>query len=286
MTAQPVSTALGDLGRRLRALREQAGLTGAEFSALLGDGWSQPKISKIENGRQLPAEADVRAWVDATAGEVEPLLALRERAVNDYRSHKDRIRRAGGPVEHQNDLTALTESCTFLAEFQPASVPGRVQTASYMRELAQRDPTMAEDGITTEIHGHVIAAKLRRQAILYEPGREFVHVVTEAALRLRFGAITSTTMRGQLGHLADLATLSAHTFGVIPFAVTCPVMPSNFAMFDRDLVRIETAGGTLQLTDSDALARYARWLDQLVDVALTGSAAADFCREVALSLPD
>ena len=44
--------------------------------------------------------------------------------------------------------------------------------------------------------------------------------------------------------------------------------------------------GAELLDDPDAVARYSRWLDQLVDVALTGSDAADFCRQVAAALPE
>ena len=51
-------------------------------------------------------------------------------------------------------------------------------------------------------------------------------------------------------------------------------------------MRVETSAGVLQLTDPASLTRYSRWLDQLVEAALTGSAAADFCRAVATSLPD
>ena len=286
MTSRPVSTALGALGTRLRSLRERTGRTGNDFAAVLGDSWGQSKVSKIETGRQLPSEADLFAWAAATGDDPEPLVELRARATVDYRSHKDRHRQAGGLPEHQADLSTLAESCTFLAEFQPALVPGRLQTAAYMREIDATSRSLADDGVTAEAHQRVIAAKVRRQAILYEPGREFVHVVIEAALRLRIGAVSGTTLRGQLVHLAELATLPGHTFGVVPFTVACPTMPSGFALYDRDLVRVETTAGVLQLTDPDAVTRHSRWLDQLVDVALTGSEAADFCRRVAASLPE
>jgi transcriptional regulator with XRE-family HTH domain len=282
----PTSTTLGALGARLRELREQAGLTGAELAAALGPGWRQPKISKIENGRQLPTEAELIAWAKATRAEAAPLVAVRSKAAAEYGTHKERIAKAGGAVAHQQDLTALAESCTFLAEFQPALMPGRLQTAAYMREKSLRDPTIADDGIALEDLGRVIAARIRRQAILYEPGREFVHVVTEAALRLRIGAMTTATLQGQLTHLSELATLPGHTFGVLPFTVACPVEPaSGFQLYDRDLVRVETIAGVLQLTDPEAVARYSRWLDQLVDVALTGPDAAALCRQLAADLP-
>lgn len=286
MSTPPTSTNLGALGARLRDLREQAGMTGADFAAALGGSWRQPKVSKIETGRQLPTEAEIVAWAAATGTEAGPLLALRERAIVEYDTYKQGIARAGGAVAHQQDLAALAEASTFLAEFQPASVPGYLQTAAYMREKAATNLFLADNGIPPETRGHVIAAKLRQQAILYEPGREFVHVVTEAALRLRIGTTSVATMSGQLTHLAELATLPGHTFGVLPFSVTCPVQPTGFCLYDRDLVMIETTGGVLQLTDLDAVTRYSRWLDQLVDAALTGSDAAQFCREVAASLPD
>jgi hypothetical protein len=208
-------------------------------------------------------------------------------AVIEFGSHKDQIARAGSAVAHQQELTALAKSCTFLAEFQPALVPGRLQTAAFMREKSLRDPTLVGDGISPEDLEHVIAARIRRQAILYEPGREFVHIVTEAALRLRIGAMTTATLQGQLTHLAELATLPGHTFGVLPFTVPCPVEPaSGFQLYDRDLVRVETIAGVLQLTDPEAVSRYSRWLDELVDVALTGPDAAAFCRQLAADLPN
>src|SRR5687767_8309717 len=46
-------------------------------------------------------------------------------------------------------------------------------------------------------------------------------------------------------------------FGVLPFTVPCPVEPaSGFQLYDRDLVRVETIAGTLQITDPAVVARY------------------------------
>ena len=73
---------------------------------------------------------------------------------------------------------------------------------------------------------------------------------------------------------------------MLPFSVPCPVQPAGFQLYDRDLVVVETTAGVLQLTEPDAVARYSRWLDQLVAAALTGADAAAFCRDVAASLPD
>ncbi|WP_028926199.1 DUF5753 domain-containing protein [Pseudonocardia acaciae] len=279
--------ALDALVARLRAAREAAGLSGSGLAAALGAGWAQPKVSKIETGRQLPTVEEITAWAGATGADTEQLLALRAKATAEYTAYRERITDAGGPLGVQNEVTALAASCAFFASYQPAMIPGYLQTPTYMREMAVGDEFLTEDGIPPDQIGHVIAAKLRRQALLYEPGRQFVHVVGEAALRTRIGGMSLATLRGQLAHLVEMAELPTLTFGVIPFSVRMPFTPlSGWAMYDRDLVVIETLDGSMQITDPDALARYSRWLDQLLEVALTGADAAEFCRAVAASLAD
>lgn len=49
----------------------------------------------------------------------------------------------------------------------------------------------------------MIASRIRRQAILYEPGRDIILLVGEAALHTRVASPAS--MRAQLDHLARLA---------------------------------------------------------------------------------
>lgn len=287
MTSPPPSSrrAVVGLGARLRTLREAAGLSGVQLAERLGPRWRQSKVSKLETGRQLPTHDDVVAWAEVTGADPDPLIALRAKASAEYGPWRERIAGAGGPLGLQDETTALAQSCTFLAEFQATLVPGNLQTPAYMREMALGDEFVAEDGIAADVLDHVVAAKVRRQAILYEPGREIVHVVGEAALRTRFGRMSVDTLRGQCAHLAELSSLPRHTLGVVPFSVAFPVAATGFALYDRDLVVVETVAGDLQLTEPDAVARYSRWLDQLLAVALTGTDAAEFCRAVAESLP-
>ena len=49
----------------------------------------------------------------------------------------------------------------------------------------------------------MIASRLRRQAILYEPGRDITLLIGEAALHTRLA--TPVSMLAQLDHLARLA---------------------------------------------------------------------------------
>jgi transcriptional regulator with XRE-family HTH domain len=270
----------------MRAAREAAGLTGADLANRLGTGWRQPKVSKIETGRQLITVEELYAWAAVTDADPAPLLALREKAAAEYASHQERQAAAGGVIPVQDELTALASSCTYLAEYQPALVPGRLQTPDYIREKALGNAELLAERLPADQVGHLVAAKLRRQAILYEPGREFVHIVGEAALHMRFGPMTTETLRAQLRHLAQMASLPGHTFAVVPFRVGSPVEPFGFALYDHDLVRVETSNGVVQISDPDAVARHVRRVERLLEVALIGPDAAQFCRDLADSMPD
>jgi len=252
-----------------------------EFAAALGPGWRQSKVSKIETGRQVPTVAEIVAWAELTTTDSAPLVALRAKASAEYASYKELIADAGGAVARQNEIDALARSSTSVRQYEAVLVPGRLQTPAYMRGLWMDDES--DDSGTTD---HLVAAKLRRQAILYEPGREIAHVVSEAVLRTRYRGITEDAMRAQLRHLAELASLPRHTFGVIPFSVAFPADAAEFVVYDNDLVVVETAAGELQVTEPEAVARYSRWFDQLLAAALTGAEAAAFCRRVAAELGD
>jgi transcriptional regulator with XRE-family HTH domain len=282
----PLNRALGALGQRLRAAREASGLTGSELANRLGSGWRQPKVSKIENGRQLIPVDELHAWAAATDADPAPLLALREKAAAEYATYQEREAAAGGVIPIQDELTALARSCTYLATYQPALVPGRLQTPDYIREMALGNEELLAEGLPADQVGHLVAAKLRRQAILYEPGREFVHIVGEAALHMRFGPMTTATLRAQLFHLAQMSSLPGHTFAVVPFRVGSPVEPFGFALYDHDLVRVETSNGVVQISDPDAVARHVRRVERLLEVALIGADAARFCRDLADTMTD
>jgi transcriptional regulator with XRE-family HTH domain len=277
--------ALSGLGARLRALRDEAGMSGLQLAKVLGTGWRQPKVSRIESGLQLPTEEDIRAWAAPVGAEPGPLLALRRKASAEYGVWKDRIAGTGSPAAFQDELRALEASCSqLLAEYQPALVPGLLQTAAFMREMADGEEFLAENGITPETIGPLIAAKLRRQAIRYEGGRQVVHIIGEAALRTRVGRVTVETMRGQLEHLAETASIPGHELGVVPFAVASPVAPaSGFMLYDNDLVVVETLSGRLQIADPEIIARYVRWLELFREAAVTGAEAAEMCRQAAAS---
>ena len=214
------------------------------------------------------------------------LLTLRGKASAEYGAFRERIAGAGGPAAFIEELRALEASCTtLLAEYQPALVPGLLQTPAWMREMAEDEEFLEENGINAQTIGPLIVAKIRRQAILYEGGRQIIHILGEAALHTRVGKVTPATMRSQLDHLAETAQLPGHELGIVPFSVPSPVAPaSGFVLYDSDLVVIETLGGRINITDPELVSRHERWLEQLRQAAITGPEAAEMCRQAVRSL--
>src|SRR6266516_188866 len=67
--------AIKALGIRLRDLRRDASMTGRQLAAQCG--WAPSKVTKIEHGRQAPAETDIRDWCMACGfpSEIADLIA-------------------------------------------------------------------------------------------------------------------------------------------------------------------------------------------------------------------
>jgi hypothetical protein len=158
-------------------------------------------------------------------------------------------------------------------------IPGILQTADYARELLNLPSGPAQSGATDEEISRMIASRLRRQAILYEPGRDITLLIGEAALRTRLA--TPATMRAQLDHLARLAeTLTTVKIAVVPFTVQAPIATLNGWGITDDLVTVETDAGTVEIADPEHVQRYWHHTHLLLDVALTGDDAAALCRRI------
>lgn len=272
------------LSERLRELREQTGRTGADFAEPLG--WKQSKVSKIETGRQLPSEADMRAWAQATDADPEELIALLGQARAEYATVRELYTAAGGADRLQDAIAVQEATAKSLVKYQPSMILGVLQTAEYAREMLHLPSGPAGNGDATEDEvSRMVAARLRRQAVIYEPGKDITLLMGEGALRTRLAG--RPTMREQLEHIARLAeTLTTATIGIVPFTAQAPITSlSGYAMYD-DLVTIETLGGDLEIADPTEVARYHRYTALLLDAAATGVEAAALCRRVAGELVD
>jgi transcriptional regulator with XRE-family HTH domain len=265
------------LAAQLRALREDAGLTGTFLAQQVG--WGQSKVSKIETGRQLPTEDDIRQWarvVGAPAGKVEELLAALRSARVEFATWREQYRTAGGGAAKQADIAALEARATRIGEFQPAFIPGLLQTAQYARELLVAwalDAAQGALGIGEADVDPLVAARMQRQQLLYQPGKQVQLVVLEAALYSR--VCSPEALAGQLDRLLAVTSLPNVEFGIIPFAARLPVFPiCSFMIFDTELVTAETLTGEQQVNEPEQIALYDRFFTLLRDRADRGQDAA------------
>lgn len=271
------------LTERLRQARIEVGLTGSELAAKLGSGWGQPKVSKLENGRRLPTQAEVDAWAVATETDPRELTALLDRARHEYSTYRGMYAEHGGADGLQVAYGAAELSAKVLASYQPLIIPGFLQTAGYAREILNLPGGPTDSGATPDEISRMVAARMRRSAILYEPEREVTLLMGEAALRTRFASLP--IMREQLDHIARLAeTLTGPTIGIVPFERPATVMTYHGWDLTDDVVTIETPFGDLDIADPAEVDRYRQYTELLRSSSVHGQAASQLCRTIALDL--
>ena len=119
-----------------------------------------------------------------------------------------------------------------------------------------------------------VAIRMRRQELLYRPGKSFHLVVTEAVLRSG-AAAPNEVMTAQLDRLVAATALGPNVkFGVVSFEAEWPVfLDHGFWIIDDDLVIVETLAAELRLTRPDEVQMYARVFNQLAAIASYGADA-------------
>lgn len=253
------------LGARLRELR--AGVSGRELAAR--PGWTQSKVSKLETGRQTATPADLAAWAEAT-GQPAAAAELRSRLdglESHTRSWRRQLRAGHRPV--QDTLLVEYERSTTLRAWQGSMVVGLLQTPDYARAVFHRYQDLHQSVRDVD---DAVRARVRRQELLYQPGRVFHIVMWEPALYA--GVCAPHVLAAQLDRLGGVVGLDAVRLGIVPLGAQVPVPPANsFWLYDERLAIAEDWHAELWLDDLESLALYRRVWDGLASAALYGAAA-------------
>lgn len=274
--SQPPSPSQQRLAAILHRLREEAGMSTYQLAEELG--WSQSRVTRIERGRITATADDVEAWAEATRAPGRMRDELSELAYAAWtRSRSWRSSHRRGLAARQREMSELERSCTLLRQFQPEAVPGLLQSPSYARHLISMADVTGQRDID-----QAVAARMERQQILREPGRQFQYVLVEGALRWRPGP--AEIMTEQRDHLLTTARLPGVRIAVIPFdqQARAPYI-HPFTIYDipsAPLVLIEQYTGETFISDARDIAVYQRTFDLLQTSALTADSALDFIRSV------
>ncbi|MET3985404.1 helix-turn-helix transcriptional regulator [Streptomyces sp. PvR034] len=255
------------LGARLRELRVEAGHSGKDFAARLG--WQRSKVSRLENGKQTATADDLTAWA-AAAGVPEQGadLASRLRGLeSQQRSWRRQLSAGHGPV--QDRYVVEYQQTATARGYEATVIPGLFQTPDYARHLFAKNAVLMQSPRDTEA---AVAARMRRQEVLYEAGKLFRVLVWEGALHAL--VCPRDVMVGQLDRLVGLIGMNTVRIGVVPLGAPLALTPKHgFWIFDERRVVVETINTELTYDSSDDLALYGRVWDGLNSAAVYGSQA-------------
>lgn len=259
--------------------RQRVRLSTRAFAAQVGQvthgrrTWSQSRVTRIEGGRTRPTRTDVEVWLDVTGADGPTragLLHLAEVVAVETRPWSRAWREAGGAAARQGSYEQRERDATRIVVFQPVDVPGLAQTAEYARQV------ITQFGVPEHEIPAMVQARMQRSCVLYEPGREIVLLVTEAAVRLRI--VPVPVLVEQVDRLVTIATLANVRLGIVPLEAPVTVAPlSAFVLVEtpeQAIVTVELLTGEIEIIDPDQVARYRRAVEQWEASAVFGGEAA------------
>ncbi|MFI7391456.1 helix-turn-helix domain-containing protein [Streptomyces tendae] len=267
-SSSSVQRAREALGKRLREIRKDSGLTARDLAARAG--WHESKCSRIENGRTPPSDDDLRVYTlhcaanDQTADLIATARNIDGAYVEWRRMERSGLRRA------QESVMPLWERTRQFRAYSSWLIPGPFQTPAYIKALLMsiRDRRALPDDLEA-----AVGIRLDKQRVLYEGARRFAVVLEESTLRHLIGG--PETMAGQLGHLLSLATLPNVSLGVIPLSTDRTALwpVEDFWVFDDSQVNVELVSAFLTITQPHEVGMYARTFAALADSAVYGAPA-------------
>ncbi len=240
------------LGMRLRELRAEGGLTGRELADRLG--WTQSKVSKLENGKQTPTPGDLTAWAAATGNShAAAELTGRLRGLEtQYRSWRRQL--AGGYRAVQETHRLQAQKTRIRRSFDPTLIPGLLQTADYARAVLTRYSAIHTGPRDIEA---AVQARMDRQDVLGDRTRAFHFLIWEGALHAR--PCAPAVLSVQLERLATRLGRGHVRVGIVPFEADMNVPAGvGFSVHDDRLVITETWHAEMWLDDHDDVALHAR----------------------------
>jgi transcriptional regulator with XRE-family HTH domain len=262
------------LASTLRQLRQDAGLSGVQ--AAKAAGLSQPRISRIEIGRFVPTDDEIRTLCQLYRAPAETRRALLQ-AAEDLRAETvpARVVMSRGGWKMQARFGRIESVSAEVCVYQPALIPGLLQTADYARLVFADGGDMPPEDVE-----QAVATRMARADVL-DSDRAFVFIVAEGALHWQAGS--PQIMIAQLEHIASIIRRRPNVrFGVIPQAHPVGVFTTHgFSLYDRRTVILGIRTGTSFINDPRDVAEYAKLFSDLEAPAVFGGGAVGVIEQVA-----
>ncbi|MPZ66638.1 MAG: helix-turn-helix domain-containing protein [Pseudonocardiaceae bacterium] len=257
-----------ELSRALLALRDAM----RQVDVAARTGLSQARLSRIEQGKSLPTEDEVRELArlySADEDQVDELVKLAHDLRAGIRDSRLVVQR-GNTLALQQRWNRIEGQATTVRSYHPVVVLGVLQTPAYAA-VASRHP----------VDSAVVASRVRRhERLLAEPGRRHLLIQTEGALRQTVGS--AAVMTEQLDAILAAAEAPNVELGVIPTNRPLDLLVgSGFHVYDDTaaVVGLEVAAATL--TEASDVAHFRGLWDRLWEAAVTGADAVGLIQRVA-----
>jgi transcriptional regulator with XRE-family HTH domain len=259
-----------ELGTRLRALRNERGLTVEEVAAELL--CSTTKISRLETAARRPSLRDVR--------DLCVLYELDQQMSRELMSLAREARESGWWTEYADlgldPLIGLEQEATSITCYSMYYMPGLLQTAEYAELIIKT--------VAPKMDPHVVqqrtAARIRRQEVLGDNGPFYSVLLDEMVFRRGVAA--------QVGKILQLVHSDRITVQVIPFkAAAYAAADSYFVLLEFEdesnlwpVVYIEGLTDNQYLQRGPDIARYRETVEYLRDRALDPGGSIEFMENV------
>lgn len=266
------------LASELRRLRRAARLTGREVATRLG--WSEAKLSRIENGQTRVKIADLDEFMElygVSGPQRAELVALAEES-----RETGAVEELGGelPVGHAEILRAEAEARAMWT-WEPQAVPGLLQVEDYTRAVVQLWPSRLPRP-AAEVERRVQTSRLRQRVLTRVPQLELLFVIDESVLLRRFAA--PSVMHDQLLYLAEISqrpnielrilTLSGNQI-ISTGAFVCFTFPRVHGVSLPDSVALEHLHGTTFVNSELDVNTYKVFFRALLDNSLSAQSSRD-----------
>jgi transcriptional regulator with XRE-family HTH domain len=266
-----------ELGARLRALRQEQGLTVEQVAERLL--CSPSKVSRMETGQRGATPRDVRdlcgIYGVTQATQVASMMELaKEGKQQGWWQTYD--------LDFFGTYVGLEQAATWLCYYQSSIVPGLLQTPEYARAMHQGS---LPQEFTQERADALIEVRLRRQQVLTrDPPLRLEAVIDEAVLHRVVGG--PAVMGAQLRHLVEAGNMPNVTLRAIPYGVGAqPAMDNMFNILEFGdvaprVVYVEGLMGLLFIEKERDVARYEQVLERLREIALDPKETIDLISKI------
>ncbi|MEU5160829.1 helix-turn-helix transcriptional regulator [Streptomyces sp. NPDC020875] len=272
-----------ELGKELRKLREEKGMTLQSVSDALG--FSHSKLARVEVGENdLPRVADLQRLIahldpEMSEDDQETLLRLHRESLSKepwtpYKAYMP---------SKMPTFRGLEQDATVMRAWQPSFVYGLLQTEDYSAALYQIAKPV--DETTTEYIEQNVRLRMERKELITrsENPLELRVIMDEAAVRRIVGGYD--IMRAQHREIVELAELDNVTVQVLPHDVVTYRTESNFTLLDfaETLAPVVQTDmwNTISVTDERReVLRSVRRFDAMRDSALPPAKTAGFLEQL------